>query len=149
MSDRQGDQIEALIREIAQKHGIVVGRDDPILILQTINNRLMQDSAKAQQAQLEKLKEELEALAQRWSLDAKEKAERILNASLKAGKQAMGELMEEGTKATARLLAEETESLLTKLGQPVRDAHRLAVFNTVASCMTLLAAAIALWVALR
>ena len=57
MSDRQDDQIEALIREIAQKHGIVVGRDDPILILQTINNRLMQDSAKAQQAQLEKLKE--------------------------------------------------------------------------------------------
>ncbi len=149
MSDRQDDQIEALIREIAQKHGIVVGRDDPILILQTINNRLMQDSAKAQQAQLEKLKEELEALAQRWSLDAKEKAERILNASLTAGKQAMGQLMEEGAKATARLLAEETEALLTRLGQPVRDAHRLAVFNTVASCMTLLAAAIALWVALR
>jgi len=149
MSDRQDDQIEALIREIAQKHGIVVGRDDPILILQTINNRLMQDSAKAQQTQLEKLKEELEALAQRWSLDAKEKAERILNASLTAGKQAMGQLMEEGTKATARLLAEETEALLTRLGQPVRDAHRLAVFNTVASCMTLLATAIALWVALR
>lgn len=149
MSDRQDDQIEALIREIAQKHGIVVGRDDPILILQTINNRLMQDSAKAQQAQLEKLKEELEALAQRWSLDAKEKAERILNASLTAGKQAMGQLMDEGTKATARLLAEETEALLTRLGEPVRDAHRLAVFNTVASCMTLLAAAIALWVALR
>jgi len=149
MSDRQDDQIEALIREIAQKHGIVVGRDDPILILQTINNRLMQDSAKAQQAQLEKLKEELEALAQRWSLDAKEKAERILNASLAAGKQAMGQLMEEGAKATARLLAEETEALLARLGQPVRDAHRLAIFNTVASCMTLLAAAIALWVALR
>ena len=88
-------------------------------------------------------------MAQRWSLDAKEKAERILNASLTAGKQAMGQLMDEGTKATARLLAEETEALLTRLGEPVRDAHRLAVFNTVASCMTLLAAAIALWVALR
>ena len=149
MSDRQDDQIEALIREIAQKHGIVVGRDDPIFVLQTINNRLMQDSAKAQQAQLEKLKEELEALAQRWSLDAKEKSERILNASLAAGKQAMGQLMEEGTRTTARVLSEETEALIARLGQPVRDAHRLAVFNTVASCMTLLAAAIALWVALR
>lgn len=149
MNDRQDDEIEALIREIAQKHGIVVGRDDPILILQTINNRLMQDSAKAQQAQLEKLKEELEAFAQRWSLDAREKSERILNASLTAGKQAMGQLMEEGTKTTARLLVEETEALLTRLGQPLRDAHRLAVFNTVASCMTLLAAAIALWVALH
>jgi ElaB/YqjD/DUF883 family membrane-anchored ribosome-binding protein len=149
MSDRQDEQIEALIREIAQKHGIVVGRDDPIFVLQTINNRLMQDSAKAQQAQLQKLKEELEALAQRWSLDAKEKSERILNASLTAGKQAMGQLMEEGARAATRLLAEETDALLARLARPMREAHRLVVFNTIASCMTLLAAAVALWATLR
>jgi hypothetical protein len=149
MSDKQDDQIEALIREIAQKHGIVVGRDDPILVLQTINHRLMQDSAKSQQAQLDKLKEELEALAQRWSQDAKEKSARILNASLAAGKQAMRQLMEEGATTTVRLLVDETEALLARLTRPVRDAHRLAVFNIVASCITLLAAAIALWVTLR
>lgn len=149
MSERQDEQVETLIREIAQKHGIVVGRDDPILMLHTINNRLMADSAKSQQAQLEKLKEELEALAQRWSLEAKEKSERILNASLTAGKQAMGQLMEEGANASARLLAEETEALLARLRRPVCDAHRLAVFNVVASCMTLLAAAVALWVTLH
>jgi hypothetical protein len=149
MSDRHDEQIEALIREIAQKHGIVVGRDDPIFVLQTINNRLMHDSAKSQQAQLEKLKEELEALAQRWSLDAREKSERILNASLTAGKQAMGQLMEEGTNATVRLLAEETGALLAQLKRPIQDAHRLAMFNIIASCMTLVAAATALWVTLR
>jgi cell division septum initiation protein DivIVA len=149
MSDKQDDQIEALIREIAQKHGIVVGRDDPILVLQTINHRLMQDSAKSQQAQLDKLKEELEALAQRWSQDAKEKSERILNASLAAGKQAMSQLMEEGATTTVRLLVNETEALLARLTRPVRDAHRLAVFNIVASCISLLAAAVALWATLR
>ncbi len=31
------DPIEELIKEIAAKHGIAVSRDDPILILQTIN----------------------------------------------------------------------------------------------------------------
>jgi hypothetical protein len=149
MSDRHDEQIEALIREIAQKHGIVVGRDDPIFVLQTINNRLMQDSAKSHQAQLEKLKEELEALAQRWSLDAKEKSERILNASLTVGKQAIGQMIEEGTNATVRLLAVETEALIAQLRRPIHDAHRLAMFNIVASCMTLLAAATALWVTLR
>lgn len=55
------DQVEELIKEIAAKHGIAVSRDDPILVLQTINNRLMQDSSKAQQAQLDQYKEELEA----------------------------------------------------------------------------------------
>jgi ElaB/YqjD/DUF883 family membrane-anchored ribosome-binding protein len=149
MSDRQDEQIEALIREIAQKHGIVVGRDDPIFVLQTINHRLMQDSARAQQAQLEKLKEELEALAQRWSQDAKEKSERILNASLTVGKQAMAQLMEEGARTTTRLLADEMDGLVARLAQGVRDARQLAVFNIAASCITLLAAAVALWGTLR
>jgi gamma-glutamylcysteine synthetase len=149
MNDRQDDQIEALIREIAQKHGIVVGREDPIFVLQTINHRLMQDSAKAQQAQLESFKQELEALTHRWSQDAKEKSERILNASLTAGKQVTGQLMEEGGRAAARLLADEMEGLLARLAEPVREARRLAVFNIVASCITLLAAAVALWGMLR
>ena len=78
------DQMEELIREIAAKHGIAVSRDDPILILQTINSRLLQESAKAQQEQLDRYKEELEALSLRWSTDAKNKAERILNTSLSA-----------------------------------------------------------------
>lgn len=43
------DEIEELIKEIAAKHGIAVSRDDPILVLQTINKRLMEDSSKAQQ----------------------------------------------------------------------------------------------------
>jgi DNA anti-recombination protein RmuC len=109
----------------------------------------MQDSARAQQAQLESFRQELEALAQRWSQDAREKSERILNASLRVGKQAMTQLMEEGATTSARLLADEMESVLARLAQPVREAHRLAVFNIVASCITLLAAAVALWVTLR
>lgn len=149
MAEKYDDQIEALIREIAQKHGVVVGRDDPIFVLQTINHRLMQDSAKAQKVQLESLKEELEALAQRWSLDATEKSERILNASLTAGKQAMAQLMEEGAKTSARLLADDMDGLLARLAQRLREAHQLALFNIVASCITLLAAAVALWAALR
>jgi hypothetical protein len=149
MSTTLDEQIEGLMREIAQKHGIVVGRDDPIFILQTINNRLMQDSARAHQAQLEKLKEELEVLAQRWDHDAREKAERILNASLTVGKQAMGQLMEEGATAATRALAGELDAVLARLTQPVREAHQIAVFNVVASCITLLAAAVALWATLH
>src|SRR6476620_4830080 len=101
------DQIEELIREIATKHGIAVSRDDPILVLQTINSRLMQDSSKAQQAQLDHYKEELEALALRWGNDAKEKAERILNASLSAAKDAIDQLMQEGARSTAAGVATE------------------------------------------
>lgn len=149
MSDKADEQLEELIREIAIKHGIAVARDDPILVLQTINNRLLQDSAKAQQAQLDKYKQEMEALAQRWGNDAREKAERILNASLAAGKQAMGQLLEEGARSTSKALAGEIEVLLAGLARPVEDARRIAMLNIVAACIALLGAAVALWTVLR
>jgi len=143
------DQVEELIKEIAAKHGIAVSRDDPILVLQTINNRLMADSSKAQQAQLDQYKEELEGLALRWGNDAKDKAERILNAALAASKAAMGKEMKEGVKAAASAVRGEIDAALAGVTRPLRDARRVAVFNVLASCITLVAAGVALWVALR
>nr|AFU76019.1 TraM conjugative transfer protein [Burkholderia cepacia] len=143
------DQVEELIKEIAAKHGIAVSRDDPILILQTINNRLMQDSSKAQQAQLDQYKEELEALALRWGTDAKDKAERILNAALTASKGAMDKAMQENAKSTAATVRAEVDAALGRVAGQVKDARRIGLLNVLASCITLAAAAVALWVALR
>lgn len=143
------DQLEELIKEIAAKHGIVVSRDDPILVLQTINNRLLLDSAQAQQAQLDHYKEELEALALRWGNDAKGKAERILNASLSAGKETMGQALQDAAKATAATVAAEVDAALARLHASTRDAHRIALLNVVAACITMGAAAVALWAVLR
>ena len=143
------DQIEELIKEIAAKHGIAVSRDDPILVLQTINNRLMQDSSKAQQAQLDQYKEELEALALRWGTDAKDKAERILNAALTASKEAMGKAMQENAKSMAATVRAEVDAALGRVTVQVKDARQIGLLNVLASCITLAAAAVALWVALR
>ena len=143
------DPVEELIKELAARHGIAVSRDDPILVLQTINSRLMQDSAKAQQVLLDHYKEELESLALRWGNDAKGKAERIVNASLAASKEAMGQILQEAAKATAASLRAEMDAALAGVAAPIRDAHRIAMLNVVASCITLLAAAVALWVTLR
>ena len=142
------DNVDELIKEIAVKHGIAVSRDDPILILQTINNRLMQDSEKAQQAMLDQYKEELEALALRWGVDAKDKAERILNASLLASKDAMGGIMRESAKATAVAIRSEIESALNIVANNLLAA-RTGILNVVASCITMPASAVALWVILR
>ena len=143
------DQVEELIKEIAAKHGIAVSRDDPILVLQTINNRLMQDSSKAQQAQLDQYKEELEGLALRWGNDAKDKAERILNAALNASKETMGREMKEGVKAATVAVRAEIDAALAGVTRPLRDAKRVAIFNVVAACITLVASGVVLWVTLR
>ena len=138
------DKIEALIGGIAARHGIAVGRDDPILILQTINERLMQESAAAQQETLDRFKEELESIAHRWGEDAKSKAERTLNAALAAGKDAMMKGMQAGAKAAAEAARREVDAAVGQLEGPIRDGRRIAVMNLIAAGMAVVAAALAL-----
>jgi hypothetical protein len=139
------DKIEETIKEIAAKHGIAVGRDDPILILQTINERLMQDSAAAQKEILYRFKEEMEAVAHRWGDDAKNKAERILNVALTASREAMMATMQDGATAAAEPLRRELESTITRIASLIRESRRVAIMNLVAASMTVFAVGLALW----
>ena len=60
------EKIEEIIKEIAVKHGIAIGRDDPILILHTLNERLLKETAVAQRQIMHEFKEELESAAHAW-----------------------------------------------------------------------------------
>lgn len=143
------DQLEALIQEIAVKHGIAVGRDDPIMVLHTINQRLLLDSAKSQETQLDSFREELEAIAHRWGSDSKEKAERILNAALSASKETMANAMKEGSKEAAAAVRKQMDESMGRVEGIVRDAQRVALFNVAAGVLALAAAAIALFAGFR
>lgn len=141
------EENDALIKEIAIKHGIAVGRDDPILILHTLNNQLLQDNRKAQQELLDQFKAELEGLSLRWSTDATEKAERILNASLIASKESMENLMQAGTNELVATVKNEVDAALSRIERPLRDAYRIGIMNILAACLTIVAAAVLLWTA--
>ncbi|HAU1304129.1 TPA: conjugal transfer protein TraM [Legionella pneumophila] len=91
------DKFDAAIQEIAVKHGVVLSKDDPILILQTMNDRLVEESKQAHAAMLAQFREEMEAISSQWKDNAKEKAERVLNAALVASKEAMTKLLQEAT----------------------------------------------------
>ncbi len=133
------DQFESLINEVAIKHGVVLGRDDPILILQTMNAKLMEDNAKTQQLMLHQYKEELEGIALRWGNEAKEKSERILNSSLTASKEAMANVLQESAKSTTISIHNSIEKLLFRTEGLLRRTERIAMFNLAASACTLLA----------
>jgi hypothetical protein len=137
-------EVEELIKEIAAKHGIAVSRDDPIFVLQTINLRLMQDSARAQQAMLDQYKEEMEVIAQAWSNDAKSKAERVLNAAVTASKEAAAKIMLEGATAAAASVRGEVDGALGRVAGMLRQSRRLVLVNLAASALTLTAVGLAL-----
>lgn len=139
------DKIEETIKEIAAKHGIAVGRDDPILILQTINDRLMQESTAAQQANLDAFKSELEEIAHRWGDDAKNKAERTLNAALAASKEAMAATIKENAKATAAAARQQVEEAIAQEIKPaIQGARRVSFVSFITAIMLIIAAGLAI-----
>jgi hypothetical protein len=140
------DEMEDLIREIAVKHGIAVSRDDPIFVLQTLNQRLMTASAAAQREILHEYKAELEATARAWSNDAKEKAERVLNAAIKGSKEAAVVIMEQGTASASAALRSEVDAALERVAGALRQTHRAAAISLVSSALTLIAAGLTVWV---
>jgi type II secretory pathway predicted ATPase ExeA len=139
------DRVDELIGEVARKHGMAIGRDDPILVLQTINERLLQDSSAAQQALLDAYKEELEALASRWSTDAADRADRILQAALAGSRETVASIVTEAAMTTAASVRTEVDAALARVAVRLQDARRIAIINMVAACITLVAAGIVVW----
>lgn len=143
------DDLESLRQEIHRVHGVSVGKDDPIMILFTLNNRLLAEGAKAQEEQLEQFKSELEGIAYQWGNDAKEKAERILNASLAASKEAMASLMQASATEAAKALQAECNKAFRRAEAPAQSARNLAALNIAASLVTLLAGILVAWASLH
>lgn len=137
------DELAELIREVAVQHGIALSREDPILILHTVNARLLANSQAAQQALLGEFKSELEEISTRWGADAKTKAERILNAALAASKETMASMMQEGAREITAGLQKEIAAAHSALQRPVAAAHRVAALNLLASALTVAAVAAA------
>jgi Transcriptional activator TraM len=111
------NKFDAVIQDIAIKHGVVLSKDDPILILQTMNDRLIEESKQAQAVMLAQFREEIEHISSQWKTDAKEKAEKMLNISLAANKEVMNNLLKESLK--------ESELLIKKIiSDSFEDAHK-------------------------
>lgn len=141
--------IEELLEEIAAQNHLALSPDDPILVLHTIQRRVLQDSLEAQQAQLDQYQQALESLSLRWSNDARDKAERSLNAALAAARAALAQSVRDNADATAATLRAELDAALARLSVTLEQGQRLAWLNLLAACITLAAAALAAWGLLR
>ena len=138
------EKLRALIQEISEIHGIRVGRDDPILILQTINMRLLKDGEAAQREILGTFKSELEQVSARWVDDSKTRAEQILTAALSAGKAGMEKVMKENAETAAAAVTKEAQSSVRVMREVMLRSRNIANMNIMAACATLVAAAIVL-----
>ncbi|HDI4897657.1 TPA: conjugal transfer protein TraM [Legionella pneumophila] len=128
------EKINKVIQDIAGKHGVVLGRDDPVLILQTMNDRLLEENRKAQQEMLTQFKEEIESISSQWKVDAKDKAEKVLNAALARSKEAMNKILREATNEFVYVMKNMISDSLTEakdLTQQTRKANRFTLLTSV------------------
>ncbi|RUR14267.1 conjugal transfer protein TraM [Legionella sp. km772] len=128
------DKIDQTIQDIAVQHGVALGKDDPILIFQTINNRLLEENRKAQQDLLAQFKEEMENISSRWKEDAQIKAEKILNIALLSTKETMAKLLQEST-------SESVQAMKKMISDSLAETRDLAQQTRKCSWVTLLSSA--------
>lgn len=128
------DTFNETIQDIAVKHGVVLGKDDPILILYTMNERLLEENRKAQQAMLAQFKEEMESISSQWKYDARDKAEKVLNAALSSSKEAMNKIMQE-------TINESALAMIKMITGSLAEAHELTQISRKTNRFTLLSSA--------
>ncbi|MGC3900906.1 conjugal transfer protein TraM [Legionella pneumophila] len=136
------DKFDAAIQEIAVKHGVVLSKDDPILILQTMNDRLIEEARQIQATMLAQFREEMENISSQWRDDAKEKAEKIINAALAGSKEAMARLLLESTNISVQSMERVTSDSLAEARDLLQQTKKFGWFMLVSSVVILAASSL-------
>lgn len=137
------EKTEELIALIAKKHGIALDETDPIMVIPTLLRHLLNESQEKQGEILEEFKSELQSALMQWDFAAKDKANRILNATLKANKDVMEHVLKSAATETTAIVKKEVQDEIRKLQEHIEDARKLALMNIAAAVITLMAAAVA------
>lgn len=136
------DKFDAAIQEIAVKHGVVLSKDDPILILQTMNDRLIEEARQAQAGMLAQFREEMENISSQWREDAKEKAEKIINAALAGTKETMARLLLESTNISVQSMERVISNSLTEARDLSQQTKKFGWLMLVSSVVILAASSL-------
>lgn len=113
-----------IIREAALKNRASIKEDDVLMVVVTVMNRIVDDQIKALTAAHEQHRVISQEVALAWRKDAADCANKILNAALDAGRQAMAKGMNEGGAKVIALVREETGAMLAEMATQSAGVER-------------------------
>jgi Transcriptional activator TraM len=153
-------KIEAIIRAVAVKHGIALGRNDPILILHTINGLLLEELANQQADIITQFRESLESAADHWSKNMEVKADEILINMGNSHRQLINELIAKHIDNMVLAIADKSGDIavahqkrtvnnLKSLNSQIRSMRSMLYVNFAASIMALVSAILMLWLLVK
>jgi Transcriptional activator TraM len=153
-------KIETIIRAVAVKHGIALGRNDPILILHTVNGMLLEEFSKQQESLIDQFGESLESAANHWSKNMDVKADDILSNVGNRHRQLIDELIEKHIDSITLAIADKSVNIaaahqkrtvnnLKSLNSQLKTMRSMLYVNFAASIMALVSAIIMLWLLIK
>lgn len=144
MSTR-GNRIDEVIYQIASDYGITVEKDDPVMILHTMNERLIQDSKAAQQDLLDHFRSEMEVISAQWAVTANNHSDRTMHTAVASSKAEVARVMEEQSSIIIERWKADLDAGLSEASRTMATSRQTAILNIVASFITLIAAGIVLY----
>lgn len=130
--------IEKMIDEIAAKNHVALGKDDPIMILWTLNQRQIKEFQAAIAEEHGEFNANLEALMMRLDNETADRTTRLLNAVVNAHKEALQESVTQYSKQTADAVALGLKPHLGQWVHAISGGKKHAYINLAASCITFL-----------
>lgn len=128
------DKLDALIKRVASEHGIVLSQDDPVLMMHTLNEVLLEQNEKAHAELLNKYEAILQENFNQWQTVVNKKANALINAQQNNFSKNNDQLIDQSMQLIS-------EKFIIAINHEIRELVRI---SRQAAIMNLLAAALVL-----
>lgn len=132
---------DALIERITSEHGIVLSQDDPVLMMHTLNEVLLEQNEKAHAELLSKYQAMLEESFNQWQTVASKKANALINAQQNNFSKNNDQLIDQNMQLIS-------EKFIIAINHDIRELVRIsrqaAIMNLFAAALVLVSAVLIL-----
>ena len=140
------NSIDDLVRKIALEHKVTLSREDPVLILHTMNKLIIEENKANQEKLLKDLGERLGQIMSGVSENSKSQVEKSVNAALTASKEISLSIIDNNSRMTIERINNSLEkaidNAIKKIDLKSRSVKSVAYINLAASAMVLISAVI-------
>lgn len=139
------DSLDEIIKEVAAKHGFVLSLDDPVLLVYTIQQRLLADSANGQQLLLDHFREELEQTLDDWEKETTSKLDQALVRTIAFAKTDFRDQMNQDVEKITAVVDARYATIQSQIWEELKKCQHSSNISLVAAVLTVAAAAAVLW----
>lgn len=133
MTTTERDHCSKIIEKVAAKHGIALTEDDPILMIHTLNEILLEENNKAHQALLNNFRSTLEENISQWSQATENKANALLQASTRNTHLLTEQIINACFESIEQTIESSFNEKIKELSTLAQNTRQAAIINLLAT----------------